>query len=303
MYGDAGAGPDGSHPRVPPRITDRASLKQWIDGYDTAIRFVDDAIARIVAILKQAGVYEETAIIISADHGENQGDLGIYGEHGTADHATCHIPFIVKWPGGPVNKVDDALHYHLDWAPTLMDLLDAGEPYKPAIWDGQSFAGTFVTGAPRGRDQLVISQCAHVCQRSVRFNDGGHQWLYVRTYHDGFHLFPRDMLFDLATDPHEQTDRAAEFPHVVREASARLLDWHDAQMHKMARFCSDVVDPLWTVMREGGPYHANVVEGFGGPPRFAEYLDRLEQTGRADGAAALRERHARSPGPAWATVK
>ena len=35
----------------------------------------------IVDQLKAAGVYDETAIVISADHGENQGELGIYGEH------------------------------------------------------------------------------------------------------------------------------------------------------------------------------------------------------------------------------
>ena len=29
------------------------------------------------------------------------GELGIYSEHGTADEATCRIPLIIKWPGGP----------------------------------------------------------------------------------------------------------------------------------------------------------------------------------------------------------
>lgn len=42
---------------------------------------------------------EDTAILISADHGESLGELGIYSEHGTADEATCRIPMIVRWPG------------------------------------------------------------------------------------------------------------------------------------------------------------------------------------------------------------
>ena len=74
------------------------TLKQWIDCYDLSIRYVDDCVAVIVEKLKAAGVYEDTVIVISADHGENNGHLGIYGEHGTADHATCNIPFIVRWP-------------------------------------------------------------------------------------------------------------------------------------------------------------------------------------------------------------
>jgi len=38
-------------------------------------------------------------IIISADHGENLGELNIYGDHQTADQITCRVPLIVKWPG------------------------------------------------------------------------------------------------------------------------------------------------------------------------------------------------------------
>jgi choline-sulfatase len=44
-----------------------------------------------------------------------------------------------------------------------------------------------------------------------------------------------------------------------------------------------VVDPLWTVMREGGPYHTR--------GRLPGYLVHLEATGRADGAAALRREY------------
>ena len=44
------------------------------------------------------------------------------------------------------------------------------------------------------------------------------------------------------------------------------------------------VDPLVTVLREGGPFHAK--EG-----NLAAYCRRLEETGRADGAAALRKKY------------
>ena len=156
-------------PRIPEEVVDRASLVKWIDGYDTAIRYVDDAVGRIVDKLKQLGIYDETAIIISADHGENHGELGLYGEHATADHATCNIPMIIKWPGGASGEVRGGLQYHLDLAPTLMELM--GRDPSP-IWDGQSYASDLLGGERGGRDDLVVSQCAHVCQRSVRWNDG-----------------------------------------------------------------------------------------------------------------------------------
>jgi len=278
------------YPRMPLRITDRDTLRQWIDGYDTAIRYVDDMIARVVAKLKQTGVYDDTVIIISADHGENQGELGIYGEHATADQGTCHIPFIVCWKDGVAGEVDPALHYHLDWAPTCMELVGRAE-HQPELWDGESFAATVLDSVPAGRDELILSQCAHVCQRSVRFDDDDHAWLYLRTYHDGYHLFPRDMLFDLKTDPHEQNNLAEQHPSVIREAAWRLSDWHDRQMFKMTEHASDSLDPMWTVMREGGPAHTQFPGPAGSPWSWEGYLKRLENTGRAEGAVKLRGRY------------
>jgi arylsulfatase A-like enzyme len=290
MYGDSDTD---TYPRTPARITDRASLKQWIDGYDTAIRYVDDAIGRLVDRLEAAGVLEDTAIIISADHGENQGDLGIYGEHGTADHGTCHIPMIVKWPGQKGGHVDRGLHYHLDWPTTCLELLGKeARAMCPPVWDGQSYAATLTDHADAGRDELILSQCAHVCQRSVRFDDGDRRWIYIRTYHDGLHPFSKHMLFDLASDPHEQHNLADQHPEVIREAAARLLDWHDEAMAAVVRDCSDVVDPMYTVLKEGGPFHASI-DGSTGQPRggLPAYLQRLEDTGRAEAAADLRRRY------------
>ncbi len=275
------------HPRQPGRITNRAEMRRMIDGYDCGIRYADRQIAGIVEILKAAGIYDETAIIISSDHGENQGELGIYGEHGTADEATCRIPMIFKWPGGAAGKRAGGFHYNLDLAPTLMDLLKG---QKQPLWDGQSFSRAMLEGAPTGRDEVVFSQCAHVCQRSVRWD----QWLYMRTYHDGFHLFPDEMLFDIASDPHEQFDLSAARQDVCREGAWRLARWHDAQMQKMALTASDVVDPLWTVMQEGGPFHARMTlpGNPGGVEGFERYLSRLEETGRKGHAGSLRKKHA-----------
>ncbi|MEM6391422.1 MAG: sulfatase [Planctomycetota bacterium] len=279
-------------PRLPESITDRASLKKWFDAYDTTILYTDQAIARIVDQLKAAGVYDNTAIIISSDHGENQAHLGIYGEHGTADHGTCHIPFIVKWPGTPAGQVDDGLHYNVDWAPTLMDMIGKPE-LTPDLWDGKSFADTVKTGTPAGQDELIVSQCAHICQRSVRFDEGDHRWIYIRTYHDGFQPFPDHMLFDLATDPHERHNLAEAHPDVVLRAAFKLTEWHNDQMYKMAKYCSDVIDPLWTVMSEGGPQHAGLLPyRQPGQAGFQEYLKQLEDSGRSEGAAALREQYA-----------
>jgi arylsulfatase A-like enzyme len=270
------------YPRMPGRVHDLDSLRRHIDGYDTGILYVDEQIGKIVARLKCAGVWDDTAVIISSDHGENQGELGIYGEHGTSDFPTCRVPLVIRWPGGPKGAFDAGLHYNLDLAPTLMDLLGA-EPSP--IWDGLSFAGALGGAGAQERDDVVISQCAHVCQRSVRWSS----WLYVRTYHDGFHLFPNEMLYDIVGDPHEQHDLAPLRADLCREGAWRLARWHDDQMLKMAVSGNDVVDPLWTVIRERGPLHAR----HAGPSSpLPAYIKRLEETGRRDGAEELRRRYA-----------
>ncbi len=61
-----------------------------------------------------------------------------------------------------------------------------------------------------------------------------------------------------------------------------MLDaWWAEEMRRSPR----AVDPLWIVMREGGPFHARFTS-----PSFERYVERLRQTGRADFAEALLKR-------------
>ncbi len=260
-------------PKHPGELKNRADLRKMIDGYDTGIRYVDDQIGKIIEWLREAGVFEDTIIIISADHGENLGELGIYGEHATADEATTRIPMIIRWPercrpGG----VDNGLHYHLDLAPTLAEMLGR---QPNAIWDGRSFAPSITEGIDTGRDYLVIGQCVHVCQRSVRFED----WLYLRTYDDGYHLFPKEMLFDIKSDPYEQRNLAEQHRVVCDRALRLMSDWHDEMM---ATSGSDI-DPLWTVIREHGLIYNR--------GQLPAYCERLEATGRGWAVPELKRRH------------
>jgi len=259
-------------PRHLGEIKNLDDVKEFYDGYDCGINYMDSHIGGLLNYLKSIGIYDDLCIIISADHGENMGELGLYGEHGTADNITCRIPMIIKWDGVNKGSADNGLHYNIDLLPTLADLL--GVKQHPA-WDGQSYADTLLNGLDTGRDYLVVSQCAHVCQRGVRFGD----YMYVRTYHDGYHLFPDDMLFNIANDPHEQYNLAESHPELCREAVYLLNRWHDKMMLSMD--CD--IDPLWTVIREGGPYHAR--------GHLKNYIEWLKITGRGHAESELITRH------------
>jgi choline-sulfatase len=251
------------YPDQPQSIDSLGAARAMFDGYDAGVLYADEHIGRILNALADAGVLDDTVIIVSSDHGENLGELNIYGDHQTADHITSRVPLIVRWPGRPPG-VDAGLHYHFDFAATLIEQLGGTIPKN---WDGQNFAAT--------RDHLVISQGAWSCQRSVRFDD----FLCIRSYHDGYHCFPDVMLFNVKDDPHEQHNLAVAHPELVARAMSLLDQWHA----EMMRTASHSLDPMQTVLQEGGPLHTRGC--------LPAYLKRLRATGRAECAKHLQSRH------------
>ena len=265
-----GFGPANSEkfPRIPGVIRNKADYKRWIDGYDTGILYMDRHFGELLDILEKQGVLEDTAIIISSDHGENQGELNIFGDHQTADQITSRIPMIIRWPGGRTGAIDVGLRYNLDLPPTLMDLCGRNAPPK---WDGRSFAEALTGADAPGRDYLVLSQMAWACQRSVRWD----RYILLRTYDPGMKDLPPVALFDLEADPHETRNLAEERPDLVTHGLALLEQWTTEQMATS----DHAIDPLWQIMREGGPFHTRLALD-----RYCEYL---RQTGREDRIAAL----------------
>ena len=267
------------YPRAPGEVHGIDGFRRVTDGYDCGIRYMDTHIGRLLDAFDGQDVLDDLVIIVSADHGENFGELGIYGEHGTADAITCRIPMIVRWPGkGTAGSADTGLRYNLDLVPTMAEILGVSSSDR---WDGTSFAASIHGKVDSGHEHLVISQCAHVAQRSVLFDD----WLYMRTYHDGFHPhFGEHMLYNLADDPHETTDLASRRSAELNRGIALLDGWHDTMMRTMP--FPDTRDPLFAMLHERGPFHAWVDQIVSN-----DYLNRLRLTGREAGLAELLEGH------------
>ncbi len=265
--------PNATTPRYPHEIHDMDGVRAMMDGYDLGIRYADDHVGMILDALREQGVLEDTTIIISADHGENMGEWGIYGEHATADHSTCHIPFIFTTPGGKVGE-SDGLHLNIDLLPTLADIFGI-EPYEK--WDGASFKETVFEGTDTGHENIVIGQCAHGCQRSVRYGD----YMYIRTYQDGWRLLKDELLYNIKEDPHQLVDLSETMPELRNEMARMLMLWHDDMM----RTSESTIDPMWTVLHEGGPLHANF-------KNLQPYLEWLRAQGRAADADALEQKYA-----------
>jgi len=252
-------------PKQPVVIDSMQQARRMFDGYDAGVRFADEHVGRILNALADASVLDDTALIVSADHGENLGELNIYCDHQTADQFTCRVPLVLRWPGKfDDGSPNDGLIHNLDFAASIVQL--AGGKV-PANWDGQP---GFVP-----RQSLVVSQGAWSCQRSARWDN----WLLIKSLHDGHHAFPELMLFDLAHDPHEQQDVAEANPAVVATGVRILEEWHD----RMMRSATTPVDPMQTVLAEGGPFHTR--------RQLPAYLKRLRATGRESWARILESKH------------
>jgi arylsulfatase A-like enzyme len=260
--------------RQPWNASDMNAVKGIFDGYDVGIRYADDAVGTVMNKLADLGILDDTAVLVSSDHGEAFGELGVYADHQGADEATCHIPSILKWPGVEP-RVYSGLQYHLDIGATVVDL--AGIDVPTHYWSGESTKAALDAGTDEGRDALFLSQGAWSCQRGVRFRDH----LYLRTWHDGYHPhWNEEMLFDIAGDPHETTDLAADEPALVAEAAGLLADWTEEQVE--LAIGGPAEDPMTTVLDEGGPLH---VRG-----HLPAYLERLRETGRSRWADVLVDR-------------
>lgn len=259
---------------MPDAVRTRADFELLVNGYDATVLYWDHHLGQLLATLEELGIAAETAVIVSADHGESLGENGSYAEHGLANEPTLRIPLVIYWPGitdqlAATTRWRNELLYNLDLAPTICELI--GIP-SPAGWQGRSFAAA-VRGEPlASRPYLVLGQGAHTYQRAVRTSDH----LYVRTYHPGAFRAEWEQLFNVGCDPHLTRDLQNEDADVVTEMRGHLAEW----WHRLAGGPGCPPDPMLSTLQTGPTYYND--------PR--RYLDHLRRTGRDRLADDLRRR-------------
>jgi len=218
------------------------ALGEVLAGYDAEIRYADEHVGRVLDTLRERGLYEETLIVVTADHGEEFGEHGLYREHWGTHEGTQHVPLLVKPPAsaGVDSGSRAELVTNVDMAPTLADYagLEA-----PAAWQGHSLRPLLEDdGDTDWRDFVVLDHGQYTAQRAVRTD----QYKYVRTYNPGMWggVVPDDALYDLEADPWEQENVAPEHPDLVEDLRSRMAAW--AEQH-----IGPEEDPLHAAAREG----------------------------------------------------
>ena len=91
--------------------------------YDGAIADVDDQRRRLVERLRSLGIYDDSLIIITSDHGEAFDEKGIVGHSISLYQHQVHVPLIIKFPQQRQGEIVDSFVSHVDLMPTVLDVL------------------------------------------------------------------------------------------------------------------------------------------------------------------------------------
>jgi arylsulfatase A-like enzyme/Tfp pilus assembly protein PilF len=181
-------------------------LTQYKDHpYDGEIAFTDAQVRALLDRLKGLGLYRDTLVVLTGDHGEG------LGEHGESAHSifiydsTQRIPLILKLPQERRAGITVApLARHVDIVPTVLDVLNIP---ATAFHDlpGRSLMGSAPDSAVRSYAEAYLPKDYYGWSSLESVDDGAYKYIQA----------PKPELYDLGRDPHEkenlqtqQSDRA-----------------------------------------------------------------------------------------------
>ena len=198
----------------------KGNYKEEYPDYIAAINSLDENVGKLVDALKENGIYDNTVIIYTSDHGCHFKTRNL--EYKRSCHeSSIHTPLV--FGGGAIEKTEnkDALVSLIDLPPTILDL--AGIPV-PDSYSGNVLP---VNGekAPE-RDCVFVQISESQIGRAVRTKN----WKYsARAMGSGFfkskavHYFD-DFLYDLENDPHEKNNLVnnKDYAEVLEQMRASL---------------------------------------------------------------------------------
>jgi arylsulfatase A-like enzyme len=193
-------------------------------GFDQAmyygmVKCIDDNVGKILDALREAGVFDHTIVVFTADHGDLRGEHHRQNK-GVPYEGSAKIPFVMAYPG----RIPPGLIVHqalgcVDFLPTILGLM--GVP-TAGHEQGRDASQLLTTGqAPDGWKDVSV-------MRGTGLESG---WLAAVTQRYKLVLSTADepWLFDLELDPDELVNRflSPEYRPVVRQLARALAEYHE----------------------------------------------------------------------------
>ena len=190
-----------------------------VSQYDGGIAYEDFHIGKLIARLKKAGLYENSLIIITSDHGEAFGERNFI-QHGNSVYQNeVHVPLVIKYPRTSRKAVIDKYVSGVDLMPTVLDVLG----YEiPGNIQGVSLQ------KPENLDNRSIISESFSARRNL--------WLHKRFYRieravfSGSNKFVgstsgKQELYDLSKDPEEKENIYRADDSISKNIKAELNQW------------------------------------------------------------------------------
>jgi arylsulfatase A-like enzyme len=196
--------------------------------YDIEVRFMDHHIGRFLDALRERGLFDDTLIVVTADHGEGLGDHD-WWTHGILYQEQIHAPLIIRGPGAPAGRVVSPLVRTIDILPTLCALADLPPRVVPST-GGVDLSPLLAPDVP---PPALDAYADSVNMLTYRFAKGiedkkndmlfciiEYPWKYIH------HLKrpAESELYHLVDDPRELDNRFAAEPARVEKMRANLAN-------------------------------------------------------------------------------
>ncbi len=121
--------------------------------YDSNVSYQDDVLRQLVEKLQADGIWDQTMLIITADHGDEQWEDGRVGHGASTRDMLVHVPLLIHYPPMiPAGKFVEGTDV-VDVVPTIADVL--GVPHDPQ-WQGESLV-PLATGAAPGYPRMSFN--------------------------------------------------------------------------------------------------------------------------------------------------
>lgn len=197
-------------------------LRHFRDCYDADVALTDQRVGELLAVLRRAGILEESLLLITADHGESL-EQGVIGLHSPVlRQSTLHVPLLITARALPAGRRVEAIVGLVDVAPTVLEGLGV-LPTMP--FQGRS-RWPLLEGAVPAEEGTVFSMLPseYLGRRLPGFPEDPPAIAARRGRFKLVKSPDQIELFDLERDPEEQVDVAPEHPEIVAALRQALED-------------------------------------------------------------------------------
>ncbi|MHA1147943.1 MAG: sulfatase/phosphatase domain-containing protein [Promethearchaeota archaeon] len=200
-----------SRPRKPEEI------RRHIKEYYAMISHIDYEIGRVLEVLEEQGLIDNTIIILAGDNGLAVGQHGLMGKQNCYEHSN-HVPLIFTGPMIPKDQQTNGFVYLFDISPTICSLL--GLPVPETV-DGKSLTTLFKNPEENLREEVYYA--FHKRQRALKTP----KYKLIEYVKSGKHI--KTQLFDLESDPWEMNDLSDDPANsdLIDSLRKRMLKFRD----------------------------------------------------------------------------